>query len=147
MRPGFVIIVCAALSAAEAQAQVISPVMSSVIDDVEVTIYRGPEHYGDSPGLAMIVEERSVDFPGGPATIQFQGVADAIIPQTAKVEGLPTPPIESNFDYDLLSPAALTTKSIGSSVRIVRTNRNNGSAIEQRGILRSGPQGIVLDVD
>jgi hypothetical protein len=125
-------------------------VVSTSADDVEVTIYRGPAFAQEQDklfGLGMISEERTIELPGGPVTIQFQGVSDAIVPQTAKLDGLPSQPNEINFDYDLLSPAALIAKSVGAPVRVVRTNRTTGAAEEKHAILRSGPQGVMLDID
>ena len=59
----------------------------------------------------MISETREVDLPAGRTRIRFEGVADAIIPASAAVEGLPGAVIERNFDYDLLDPGSLIEKS------------------------------------
>jgi len=134
-------------------AQVVSPAP----DDVAVVIYRedgdSPEQYdasGGNPlrfGLAMVSEHRTVQLPAGRSIVRFQSVADAIVPQTAKLEGLPRPVVESNFDYDLLGPGSMIANSIGQPVRIVRTNRQSGLVTEQRATLRSGPQGVMLESD
>jgi hypothetical protein len=74
-------------------------------------------------------------------------VADAIVPQTADVEGLPATILESNFDYDLLTLGAVIAKSHGERVRVVRTDAATGRTTDREGILRSGPQGVMLEID
>jgi len=118
-----------------------------------VTVYHAggeadPHTFGDpdpQDGLAFITETRTIDIPAGPATIEFRGVASTIIPQTAAVDGLPVHFIERNFDYDLLSPGSLFQKSIGETVTVVRTDKKSGKTTERNAVLRSGPDGAVLD--
>ena len=73
----------------------------------------------------MVSETRTVDVPAGISTIVFRGVADAIVPQTAAIEGLPAALLESNFDYDLLTPGAVIAKSHGERVQLVRTDTSH----------------------
>ncbi|NLG75110.1 MAG: hypothetical protein GX535_02625 [Xanthomonadaceae bacterium] len=143
----------AAMLSLPAAANIVSPRPESV----QVTIYRGPsldlsqsDAWGgepDSTGLAMITETRRIEVPAGVSTLVFRGVADAIVPQTAALDGLPALVLESNFDYDLLSPGTLISKSVGRSVRLVRTDKATGRVSEQRAMLRSGPNGVMLDID
>jgi hypothetical protein len=124
-------------------------------DKVAVTLYRG----GDGPfqsldewqreeamakGLILVTETRTVFLPAGRHTLRFDGVADALIPQSATVEGLPGPAIERNYDYALLSPGTLVERSLGQTVKIVRTNRRTGRRTEEAATLRQGPEGVVL---
>jgi hypothetical protein len=46
--------------------------------------------------------------------------------------------IEQNFDYDLLTPAKLMEKAVGSQVRLVRVNPANGGG-------NAGDSGSPLD--
>jgi hypothetical protein len=117
-----------------ATADVISPAP----DAVRVTLYGN---------LVMVSETRTIDLPAGTSRIVFLGVADAIVPQTAGIEGLPAAIIESNFDYDLLTPGAVIAKSHGERVRLVRTDSATGRTTEREAILRSGPEGVVLEID
>ncbi|MDR7118689.1 DUF4139 domain-containing protein [Caulobacter sp. BE254] len=139
---------------------VASPALADTIaspkpDKVAVTLYRG----GDGPfqtldtwqreeamakGLIQVTETRTVFLPAGRHTLRFDGVADALIPQSATVEGLPGPAVERNYDYALLSPGTLVERSLGQTVRIVRTNRRTGRRTEEAAILRQGPEGVVL---
>jgi hypothetical protein len=127
-------------------------------DSVAITAYRDAggwddedywEDWEEGPdehdGLVLVTELRTVDIPAGRAKVSFRGVADGIIPQTAAIEGLPSAMLERNHDYDLLSPAALIAKSIGNRVRLVRTNKISGEVTDETAIVRSGPQGVVLD--
>ncbi len=113
-------------------------VVSSAPDAVRVTVYGN---------LVMVSETRSIDLPAGISRVVFLGVADAIVPQTAGIEGLPAEILESNFDYDLLTPGAVIAKSHGERVRLVRTDATTGRTSDREAILRSGPQGVVLEFD
>lgn len=139
---------------------VASPALADTIaspkpDKVAVTLYRG----GDGPfqtldtwqreqamakGLIQVTETRTVFLPAGRHTLRFDGVADALIPQSATVEGLPGTLVERNYDYALLSPGTLVERSLGQTVRIVRTNRRTGRRTEEAATLRQGPEGVVL---
>lgn len=125
-------------------------------DKVALTVYhsgndyeRGnPFEFSDpraEDGLAFVSETRTIDIPAGPAVIEFRGVVSTIVPQTATMEGLPDEILERNFDYDLLGPGSLIEKSVGSTVTLVRTDKKTGKRSEQKGVLRSGPNGAVLD--
>jgi hypothetical protein len=126
-------------------------VVSKAPDAVSVTVYRDhaataaslrQEGAGVS-GLAMIAETRTLDLPAGRTRIEFQGVADAIIPASAALSGLPGRLVERNFDYDLLDPGSLIERSVGQAVTIRRTNPRTGKVTEEPATLRSGPEGVV----
>src|SRR4030095_15355614 len=138
-----------------------SDLVSPGPESVRVTIYRNPDDsvtpyedeeqydfdYASASGLAMVSETRTVDVPAGTSTIVFRAVADAIVPQTAAIEGLSAAILESNFDYDLLTPGAVIAKSHGEHVQLVRTDTATGRTTARDAILRTGPDGIVLDGD
>jgi hypothetical protein len=124
-------------------------------DKVAVTLYRG----GEGPfqalddwqreealkeGLILVTEARTMDLPAGRHTLRFEGVADALIPQSAAIEGLPGRVVERNYDYALLSPGTLVQRALDQPVKIVRTNRRTGRRVEETAILRQGPDGVVL---
>jgi hypothetical protein len=100
----------------------------------------------DTEGLALVVEDREVDLPAGRFRLRFEGVADGIIPQSAGAEGLPGPVATRDFDYNLLTPGAIIAASVGHGVELVRTNRRTGRETRQSAVIRSGPDGVVLDV-
>ena len=101
----------------------------------------------DQEGLALIVETRTIDLPAGEGLIRLRGVATGIVPQTATLDGLPAQVVERNTDFDLLSPGSLLEHSVGETVRVVRTNPATGERVEKAAIVRSGPDGTVLEID
>jgi hypothetical protein len=130
-------------------------VISSAPAKVAVTIYRDQPMRtaelaqlgdDDTHGLALVVEDRDVDLPAGRSRLRFEGVADGIIPESAGEEGLPTTIVERNFDYDLLTPGALVAGSVSQGVQLVRTNRRTGRETREAAVIRSGPDGVVLEV-
>jgi hypothetical protein len=134
-------------------------IVSPAPESVRVTVYRTAQDTvatyeeeadsfedGTAPGLVMVSETRTIEIPAGVSTIVFRGVADQIVPQTAALEGLPAVLLESNFDYDLLTPGAVIAKSHGEHVQLVRTDVATGRTTMRDAILRTGPDGIVLDV-
>jgi hypothetical protein len=130
-------------------------VTSAKADATAVTIYRDrptrtedlADHGDDDThGLALIVEARTVDVPAGRSRLRFEGVADGIIPESAGVDGLPAAVIERDFDYDMLTPATLIERSVGHTVQVVRTDRKTGSETTESAVIRSGPDGVVLDI-
>jgi hypothetical protein len=143
------------LATGAASADVVSP----VADAVTVTIYHDDNlqtsdllHPEKNPeiqdqGLALITETRQIDLPAGPSEIRFRGVASTMVPQTATIDGLPAGTIERNFDYDLLSPGSLLAKSVGETVHLIRTNPKTGRSTDVSAIVRTGPDGAMLEVD
>ncbi|MDB5481665.1 MAG: hypothetical protein JWO83_2718 [Caulobacteraceae bacterium] len=133
-----------------AAADVVSPAPARVA----VTIYRDQPMRtaeltrlgdDDTHGLALVVEDREIDLPAGRSRLRFEGVADGIIPQSAGEEGLPAAIVERNFDYGLLTPGALIAGSVGETVQLVRTNRRTGREARRNAVIRSGPDGVVLE--
>jgi hypothetical protein len=142
----------ACLTATPALADTIA---SPAPDKVAVTLYRGGEgpfqtlddwqrEEAMEKGLILVTETRTVTLPAGRHTLRFDGVADALIPQSAALEGLPGGLIERNYDYALLSPGTLVERSLDQPIRIVRTNRKTDRRGEETAILRQGPSGVVL---
>lgn len=117
--------------------------------DTSALLERSRQPWNDlsREGLALIVERRTIDVPAGEAVIRFQGVATGIVPQSATLDGLPGPVVERNIDFDILSPGSLLKKSVGDTVTVVRTNPVTGEAVQRRAVLRSGPSGVVVEVD
>lgn len=126
-------------------------VISPGPESVSVTVYRNPERSIDDridlswlEGFALITERRTISIPAGDSEIRFVGVAGGILPQSAIVSGLPSGVGEKNRDARLLSPGALIDASLGKRVHIRRTNRVTGAVTEGEAVIRSGPQGIIL---
>jgi hypothetical protein len=138
-----------ALGAAAVHAQVLAgpPTAASV------TIYRDKsvdaaslDELDPAQGLALIAETRTIDIPAaGRVTIAFHGVADTMVPETVALEGLPGVLIERNEDFDLLTPGSLVAHSLGRTVKVVTTGPGKAPASERAAVLRSGPDGVLLD--
>lgn len=127
-----------------AQMLAVSPAPEAVM----VSIYRGARG-GELDlewlqGYALITETRTVDLPAGPSELRFEGVAGGIIPVSAIVTGLPGGVVEKNRDARLLSPGGLVDASLGRRVLVRRTSRATGRVTQTEAILRSGPNGVVL---
>ncbi|WGM39600.1 hypothetical protein [Caulobacter sp. NIBR1757] len=142
-----------------AQAQAPARVVSSGPEKTAIAVYQDPGSRGDNftdydsyyfdgqSGLAQVTEWRTIDVPAGVSVIRFEGVAEGIVPHTAAIDGLPARLLERNQDFDLMSPGSLIAKSVGGKVTRVRTDRVTGKEVREEAILRSGPSGVVLDLD
>jgi hypothetical protein len=123
-------------------------VVSQGPSQVGVTIYRDPSRGEepidkDDPGsFALISETRIVDLPPGPVTIRFEGVAGAIVPQSAILFG--SDPRERNRDAALLSQGGLVDAFTGQQVLLRRTNRATGAVTEERATIRSAADRMVI---
>ena len=142
-----VFLALAASTGAAGQQRVLSPRPEAV----SVTVYRDPERAADRVldrdwlgGYALISETRTIDLPAGPSEIRFEGVADSLLPASVIVSGLPQQPAEKNYDARLLSPGGLIDAFLGQQVHIRRTHKKTGRVTESEAIVRSGPNGIVL---
>ena len=146
MRPAALLLV--ALSAGAAGQQVI---VSPAPEAVAVTVYRDPDReegnsIGDGwlGGYALVTETRTIDLPAGGSEIRFEGVAGTIMPASVIIRGLPGMPDEKNYDARLLYAGSLIDAALGRQVHIRRTNRATGKIVEEEAIIRSGPDGIIL---
>ncbi|HEX2561458.1 hypothetical protein [Phenylobacterium sp.] len=131
---------------------VAAEVVSEAPEAVSVTVYReggaAAEDLwdgGPGEGLVLISETRTIELPAGESRLKFRGVADTMVARTAALDGLPAEVLERNQDYDLLSPGSLLDRSIGRTVRLVRTNPASGLQTEERAVVRSDVRGVVLD--
>jgi hypothetical protein len=146
MRARLAALFMALASAMPAVAQQV--VTSPAAEAVSVTVYRDPR--GDAldlswlNGYALITETRTISLPAGDSVIRFEGVAGNILPVSAIVRGLPRAVAEKNHDARLLSAGALVDAALGRQVHIRRTDRATGRVTETEAIIRSGPDGIVL---
>ncbi|TMJ15318.1 MAG: hypothetical protein E6G94_07450 [Alphaproteobacteria bacterium] len=131
---------------AAAQPLVVSPGPEAA----SVTVYRNPDRRDSEfdldwlEGYALITETRTLRLPAGESVIRFEGVAGGIVPVSAIVSGLPGGVGEKTRDARLISPGTLVDAALGRRVHIRRTNRRTGKVTEADAVIRSGPNGIVL---
>ncbi|MES2823997.1 MAG: hypothetical protein V4732_10385 [Pseudomonadota bacterium] len=130
-------------------------IISAAPDQSALTIYRATEAgsfdlsdpEATAEGLALVTETREINLPAGDSTITFVGVAQTIVPQSARIESLQGDISEINFDYRLISPGDIIADSIGQKVKVIRTQTKTGKITEVDAILVSGPDGILLNIN
>ncbi len=138
-----------AVSCASAGAQ--QRIVSAAPEAVSITAYRDPDRAPEHEpnlawlgGYALVTETRTVQLPAGDSELRFEGVAGNINPASVIIRGLPAMPGEKNYDAMLLSAGSLIDASLGRQVHLRRTSRATGKVTEVDAIIRSGPNGIVI---
>jgi hypothetical protein len=106
--------------------------------EISLTIY--------NKNLALIEHVRPISAPAGRQRIEFAGVSAQIVPQTVSFIAPNVDLIEQNFDYDLLTPAKLMDKAIGTKVRLVRVNPATGAETTEVAEVLSTVEGVVLRI-
>lgn len=127
------------LVAVPAQAQQAQdPAAPSAQGDVSVTIYNAD--------LAMIQDVRSIAIGSGRQQIELPDVSAQIQPQSVSFAAAGTSILEQNFDYSLLSPAALMNAAVGQQITLVRTNPATGAEVRERATVLATNGGTVLRI-
>ncbi len=106
--------------------------------DVAVTIYNN--------NLALVQDRRDLALPAGRSRQEFPDVSAQIRPETVSLTGSGIGIVEQNFDFDLLSPAALMQKAVGETITLVRTNPATGAETRERARVLSANNGVVLQI-
>jgi hypothetical protein len=137
------LIVC--LSAALSCAVAHGDELRSTLQDqrsVAVTIY--------NENLALVKDQRKIQFTGGQNALAFRDVSAHMRPETALLRSLTSPGklsvIEQNFDFDLLTPGKLLEKYVGRNVSIVRTNPATGAETTEQAQVLSANDGVVMKI-
>ena len=129
----------AALAASSALAQpMLQAPSQSAQGDVSVTIYNN--------GRALVEDRRVLDLPAGRSRQEFRDVSANIEPATVTLNGRGIGIVEQNFDFDLLSPAALMQKAVGQTVTLVRVNPATGVETRERARILATNGGVVMQV-
>jgi hypothetical protein len=106
--------------------------------EISLTIY--------NKNIALIEHVRPISVPAGRQRIEFAGVSAQIIPETVSFIAPSVVLVEQNFDYDLLTPAKLMEKAVGSSVQLVRVNPATGAETTETAEVLSTVGGVVLRI-
>jgi hypothetical protein len=106
--------------------------------EVSVTIYNGD--------LALVQDVRQISLPQGLSRQEFPDVSAQIRPETVTIGGQGFGIVEQNFDYDLLSPAALMQKAVGQTITLLRTNPATGAETRERATVLAANGGVVLKI-
>ncbi|MEO8176060.1 MAG: DUF4139 domain-containing protein [Sphingomicrobium sp.] len=120
-----------------AQPQIPSPSQTAQ-GDIAVTIYNN--------NRALIEDKRQLDLPAGRSRQEFRDVSAQIEPATVTLSGRGIGIVEQNFDFDLLTPAALMQKAVGQTVTLVRTNPATGAETRERALILAVNDGVVMQI-
>ena len=128
----------AAIPASAPAQNAVQNVLGNSQGDVSVTIYNN--------NLALVHDERQVNLPAGRSRQEFPDVSAQIRAETVTLSGDGFGIVEQNFDYDLLSPAALMEKAVGQTVTLLRTNPATGAETRERALVLAANGGVVLKI-
>jgi len=106
--------------------------------DVAVTIYNNDR--------ALVEDKRMLNLPAGRSRQEFRDVSAQIQPETVTLSGRGIDIVEQNFDFDLLTPAALMQNAVGQTVTLVRVNPANGAEVRERAKILAANGGVVMQV-
>ena len=106
--------------------------------DVAVTIYNNDR--------ALVEDKRTIDLPAGRSRQEFRDVSATIQPETVTLSGRGVGIVEQNFDFDLLTPAALMQNAVGQTVTLVRVNPATGVETRERALILAANGGVVLQI-
>ena len=114
---------------------------STVADQtaLAVTIYNGD--------LALVKDARKVRVQNGENLLAWRGVSAQLQSETAllrSIDGRKLTLLEQNFDFDLLTPQKMLEKSVGESVRIIRTQPITGVEFAEQAMVVAANDGVVL---
>ncbi len=118
-----------------AQAPALAPTAQG---DIRVTVY--------NDNLALVQDTRQLALPAGRSRQEFADVSAQIRPETVSFDAAGTSIVEQNFDYDLLSPAKLMEKAVGTTLTIVRVNPATGAETREQATVLAANGGVVLRI-
>lgn len=98
-------------------------------------------------GEALVRDRRTLDLHAGRNRLAFREVAASIRPETASLKPVGAAAfslLEQNFDFDLLTPAALLNKYVGKEITVIRDNPATGVESREKATLLAANDGIVL---
>src|SRR4051812_22110898 len=106
--------------------------------DIAVTIYNN--------NRALVEDKRVLNLPAGRSRQEFRDVSAQIQPETVTLNGRGIGIVEQNFDFDLLSPAALMQNAVGQTVTLVRVNPATGGELRERAKILAANGGVVMQI-
>ena len=108
---------------------------------VAVTIYNA--------NLAMVRDQRRIRFEKGRNLLAFIDVSGQLRPETAilsAAKGVAFTLVEQNFNFDIMSRQTLLAKSVGRTIRVVKTNYKTGEETVVEAKVLSVAKGVVLQI-
>jgi hypothetical protein len=131
-------LLCCGIAAAPLAAQPAPVPLQTAQGDVAVTIYNNDR--------ALIEDKRVLSLPSGRSRQEFRDVSAQIQPETVTLSGRGIRIVEQNFDFDLLTPAALMQNAVGQTVTLVRVNPANGAETRERARILAANGGVVMQI-
>ena len=120
-----------------AQSEVPTPTQTAQ-GEIAVTIYNNDR--------ALVEDKRVLNLPAGRSRQEFRDVSAQIQPETVTLNGRGIGIVEQNFDFDLLTPAALMQNAVGQTVTLVRVNPATGAEVRERARVLAANGGVVLQI-
>ncbi len=99
------------------------------VKNLEISIYNN--------NLALVKDSREINLQQGTNDVYFEGVASQIKPESVMILGKNINVLEQNYDYELITPQNIMTKSVGSDVKTVSQNPTTGENIFNKAKLLS----------
>ncbi|MBE0533036.1 MAG: DUF4139 domain-containing protein [Rhodospirillales bacterium] len=138
MRISLLALAGAALMAATAAADE-TAVLPASRSGLAVTLY--------ADGFGLVTDRRTVDLAKGANSLAFEGVSARMVPSSALLRvGDGVKVLERNFEFDLLSPQALLERSVGKTVRVIRTRPDTGEEMVETATVLAVGNGPVLKI-
>lgn len=97
--------------------------------------------------LALVKDARRVKLGKGDNRLAWRDVSARIQPETAllrSLDGKRLTLLEQNFDFDLLTPQKLLEKSVGQTLRVIKTQPLTGVESSEYAVVLAANEGIVL---
>ncbi len=115
------------------------PVSPASRSGLAVTLY--------ADGFGLVTDRRTVTLAKGANSLAFEEVSPRMVPSSVLLtSGDGVRVLERNFEFDLLSPQALLERSVGKTVRVIRTRPDTGEErVETATVLAAG-NGPVLRI-
>lgn len=133
------LLLCAAWPLAAQEPVVSGPEATS---GVSLTVYNG--------NFGVVREQRRIPLRAGRNLVRYEGVAQHIDPTSLAIRSLTAPGAvgvrEQNYQFDLVSPAALLERSVGKTVRYTSVGPDGVRRVLLEGTLLSAPSsgGVVV---
>ena len=131
-------LLCCGIAATPLIAQPAAVPLQTAQGDVAVTIYNNDR--------ALIEDKRVLSLASGRTRQEFRDVSAQIQPETVTLSGRGIGIVEQNFDFDLLTPAALMQNAVGQTVTLVRVNPANGAESRERARILAANGGVVMQI-
>jgi hypothetical protein len=142
----FVAGICLAVSVCVLSGAASVPAWAQMDTDASETLGQSLTIYNQNFGV--VKDDRRVTLKGGTNIVRFTDVAAQIDPTTVALQSLSSPNSitvrEQNYQYDLIDPTSILTKSVGKTLKF-RQVFDNGSTREFSGVLMNSPEAVVAD--